>query len=491
MEGKYLTKDQRVTMAQQIRKTHFILGGGCKSFNTTSQNFLKAPEVPSTSQFQANLSKDLRKTHLLIGNDTSKKASEFTVSYPPKEAERPEKPKIDLKKHNAVLGTTGIAYKTETSANYKPGYVSIQDVKSAKAIERNLRGHHFDLGTDGPTQKSTFGADFVQKPSERAQEVIDLKNDLRKSHFTLGRGPKMLKSTSQQQFVPYPSTSSLTHRDPNLRKEHFQLGIESQALSSTHRQFFTVKSQGKQDLNSEKLADLRNSHFVLGKNQANYSTSSLLSKPQTARPELQKDLVGLNIRSTHFQLGSDPANFQTSYIGNSKTPVVPLTVDKSDSQRHLSSNISFGSGKFPQTSSQASFKHPNPKDIEKPDPNLVRELRSHHFKLGTAGNQFKTTASEFGKKNGEPGQFDESRRQDLRASHFKIGDKNVHFLSTNKNDFVKYDGSGSVADPNLAKNLRKTHFTVGADKGQWLTEHRTNFNWIQPVADNEFKITLI
>ena len=493
MEGKFLTKTQRVNMAQQIRKSHFTLGGGCKSYNTTSQNFLKVPESKSASQFQVDLSKDLRKTHLVMGSDRSQKASEFTVSYPAKHIDKSNAdcPKTDLKKHSTVLGTTRPGYNTEVSKNYKPAYVSVHDVESARKIERNLRGHHFELGTDRPTQKTTFAADFDSKSAERTKEVLDIKNDLRKSHFILGKAPKMLKTTSQSNFVSPQATHVDNANNSDLRREHFVFGTDSQQMTSTHNQFFNSKGPGRQDLNMEKMKDLRSSHFALGKTQASYSTSALMAKPQTARVELHKDLTGLNIRASHFQLGGDSANFQTSYAASTRltSPVVPS--QSNDSLRHLHSNIYFGQDKFPKTCAQASYNNPNRKDIEKPDPKLIKELRSHHFKLGNEGGEYKTTASGLGQGKGERGVFDEDRRKDLRASHFKVGNGNQHLLTTNMNDFVRYKEGGAKSDERLAKNLRKTHFSVGAEKGQWMTEQRTNFNWIQPVADNEFKISLI
>jgi hypothetical protein len=494
MEGKFLTKDQRVNMATQIRKTHFTLGGGCKSYNTTSHNTLKHQDRKPGAQFQVDLSKDLRKTHLVMGSDNSKKASEFTVSYPPKNTDgnRADLPKTDLKKHYAVLGTTMSGYNTEVSHHYKPGFVSVQDVESARKIERNLRGHHFQLGTDRPTQRTTFASDFESKTAEKAKVVTEVKNDLRKSHFVLGKAPKMLKSTSQSNFTS-PSGPAMfeMQRNGEIRKEHFVLGTDRPTLASTHNKFFTRKEEGRQDLNVEKMKDLRSSHLVLGKEQACFSTSSLLNKPQTARPELQKDLHGLNIRATHFKLGSDTPKFQTSYLASTALTSPVLQTESSDSQRHLQSNIYFGQGKVPKTVAQDSYRHPNPKEIEKPDPKLIKELRNHHFKLGKNESEYKTTYSDLGKGKGEPGMFEESRRQDLRTSHFKVGNENKHLLTTNQNDFVKYSESGSKSDGCLSKNLRKTHFSVGADKGQWMTEQRTNFNWIQPVPDREFKITLI
>ena len=154
MEGKYLTKDQRVKLAHQIRKSHFTLGGGGNFYNTTSNNFFVPPSGQSIPT--ANLGKELRKTHLMMGNNASAAVSEFNRCYTPKVliGNSPDYVKKDLKKHNMILGTTGITYSATTSANYKGLSVDVQNQKSLKQVEKNLRKHHFELGTDKNTKNT-------------------------------------------------------------------------------------------------------------------------------------------------------------------------------------------------------------------------------------------------------------------------------------------------------------------------------------------------
>ena len=309
MEGKYLSKDQRVKIAQQIRKTHFILGDGGNRYNTTSTNFLKNPNTPATCRLDPKLSKELRKSHLTIGNSSNNyRISEFKYSYSPHQHQglHAEYVKNDLRKHNMILGTTGINYNTTTSVNFKGGPANIQHVKSAQQIERNLRKHHFNLGTDDMTKNSTFGADFVKRDSEKTEQFDNLKQDLTKSHFELGRAPIMMKTTFQHEFTENSKQETAPKiSTANLRKEHFTLGNDRQQMSSTNTQFFTAKTEGKQDLNQEKLNDLRSSHFILGKASPSYSLASKFAKPKTASPEVHQLSSGISIRDTHFTLGNE------------------------------------------------------------------------------------------------------------------------------------------------------------------------------------------
>ena len=153
--------------------------------------------------------------------------------------------------------------------------------------------------------------------------------------------------------------------------------------------------------------------------------------------------------------------------------------------------MKFGTSKIPLSNSQASFKPSNKADIEKPDPKVIKELRSHHFHLGDGGDYFKTTSSQLGLGTGEPGKINKNIMNDLRASHFQVGADPKNFLSTNKKDFQSINGENQKSDPALSKNLRKTHFKIGEDKTNWKSEQQGNFVWIQPVQDKEFKITLL
>ena len=502
MEGKYLTKDQRVGLSHQIRKTHFTLGGGGNSYHTTSTNFLKPPNLPATARYNTNLSKDLRKTHLQMGAEAPNKqrVSEFAFSYSPMplSSNTADFAKKDLRRHNMVLGTTGITYKTTTATDFKGGEVMLQHIKSAQQIERNLRKHHFEFGTDSLTMNSTAAANFGKKKMENTEKNEALKKDLSESHFIMGKAPMMMRTTSQKEFAGNGGGNGrggITQGKLNeLKKEHFQLGTDVPALASTASQFFTAKQNGKQDLNQEKLNDLRSSHFVLGKTQASYATAANppKKKPKSASNSLAPYSSGIAIRDTHFTLGNEGNCWKTSYNGDHQIQIANNSGDKKvDSHLHLSSSFKFGASKTPISNSQASFKNMDKHVVEKPDPKLMKELRNHHFHLGDGGDYYKTTSSQVGLGFGEPGKIDKKVANDLRSSHFKYGADPVNFLSTNMKDFVHHTEKGAKSNADLAKNLRKTHFKIGEDKTQWKTEQQNNFRWIQPVPDTGFKISLI
>ncbi|OMJ75339.1 hypothetical protein SteCoe_25535 [Stentor coeruleus] len=491
MEGKFLTKDQRVNLAQQIRKTHFTLGGEVNSYNTTSSNNFKSPYSLNGSQSTCNLSTELRKTHLVMGNDYKPRCSEFNFSYSNKKPDLSQSVLIkkDLSKHSMILGTTSTCYNPTASNSYKPLKTNIQHVNSACQIKRNLRKHHFNLGTDPTTKTSTFTENFYEKQAEKVTKNEELKKDLCESHFTLGRAPKMLKSTSQSQYPSYniQNTHLSKTQINNLRKEHFNLGSEYRSSSSSSNMYHITNPENKQNPN-KKMHDLKSSHIILGKAQSSYSLTSKFSNNRSKSSDnIKLKTSGVIIRDSHFTMGDDSLLYKTSYISTHIKPNIIDQAENPNSHRHLTSSLKFGDEKMPISNTQSSFKHIQCNEVEQPDPKLIKDLKNHHFTLSDGGKYYKTTSKDLGQKGGEPGKIDPNIVKNIMASHFKYGADPDHLLSSNQNDYKKPQGVRVKYDNSLSKNLRKTHFCIGNDKGLWKTEQQNEYNWIQPVADKEYR----
>ena len=146
---------------------------------------------------------------------------------------------------------------------------------------------------------------------------------------------------------------------------------------------------------------------------------------------------------------------------------------------------------MPLSSSQASFKLKKQKDSEKADSLMIKNLKNNHFHLGDGGDYFKTSSSQLGLKRGEPGKMNKDIVNEIRSTHFKIGADPLNFLSSNHKDYQKHHGEKVKIDHSRKKDLMKTHFKIGKDKNNWKSEQKGNFNWIQPIPDKEFKLTLI
>ena len=484
MEGKFLTRPQRLKVAEQVKKTHFSMGTESYVYSTTSKQCLKAPN--DRSQESINLSKQMKRPNIAFGNEKKVKVSEFTQSYSRKQTKgnKLDLRKIDLKEHHGVLGTTSHGYYTTSSGFYKAEKPKEGVKDQGSDIAKNLRKHHFKLGNEEGVQSSCFTIDYKERKGERAIGNSELASGTWNSHFSFGQGHRVYKSTSQFEFEHRPPKST-QGQFRNHSKLNFTFGSTNQSLSTTHNQSFVPKPTTPTQSNS---MDLRSSHFTLGSFPANFSQTSSQPVPQPSDFTPATEPL-ISIQASHFSLGTDKSSFMTSSNQNlrSSTPAPSLKVN---SQQHLSSSFSFGNSQTPLSISHHSYKHPVPGIPSSASTHLIKDLKAHHFKLGEEGGaDFKTSNSVLGNKPGVPGKFEEGLWKDLRNSHFEIhGKGKPQFLSVQKKDFCEFkvekeDFSG------LAKGLRKSHFANGDSKGTWSTEQKRQFNWIRPVPDNDYKPT--
>lgn len=484
MEGKFLTRPQRLKVAEQVKKTHFSMGTESNVYSTTSKHCLKVPN--DSVQDSINLSKQMKKSNIAFGNEKKVKASEFTKSFSRKQIKgnKPEIQKIDLKEHHAVLGTTSHGYYTTSSGFYKAEKLKEGVKDKGRDIEKNLRKHNFKLGNEEGVKISCFRIDFKEKKGERAIGNCELASGTWNSHFSLGHGCGVYKSTSQVEFeYKPPKSSQIQFR--NHSKQNFTFGSNTQNLSTTHNQFFIAKPTTPTQSNS---ADLKSSHFTLGSFPASFSQTSSQPIPQpsdfTPAPEPL-----ISIQASHFSLGTDKSSFKTSSNQNLRSSTPSASTSKINTQQHLSSSFSFGNSQTPLSINHHSYKHPVPLLQSSSSTHLIKDLKAHHFKIGEGGSDFKTSNSVLGSKPGAPGKFEEGLWKDLRNSHFEIGGKGrVEFLSVQKKDFCEFR-TGKEDFSGLAKGLRKSNFVNGDAPGVWSTEQKRQFNWIKPVPDNEYKPT--
>ena len=77
--------------------------------------------------------------------------------------------------------------------------------------------------------------------------------------------------------------------------------------------------------------------------------------------------------------------------------------------------------------------------------------------------------------------LDETRRNDLRASHFAIGNKEGHFSSTMQASYTSQGKSQGAFNAAQAADLKNSHFNIGDGVAHdYNTQHTINYKWVQP-----------
>ena len=90
--------------------------------------------------------------------------------------------------------------------------------------------------------------------------------------------------------------------------------------------------------------------------------------------------------------------------------------------------------------------------------NLVNDIKGHHFHLGECKNDFNTTTGttflyDGSKALGARGSLHKGLKDDLRATHYKLGYLPEQNQTTHQSSFVPVDiGQKAIHDPNLRIN---------------------------------------
>lgn len=501
LTGGYLPKDQRIRVAREIRRTHFTLGEADYGYPTTQHTHYGAPSADSNPA-NAEYVKNIRKSHIQINPADAKGnvISEFKAKYPAHDVGKAavslsQVTQADLRRHHFELGNFSGALVSSTHSAFVPLH-SKSDAQLQKDIQlqkQNIRKHNFEFGEHAPTLESVTHHDYGPKTAEgwgSEERLKQFKRDLRTSHFQVGGVSQTYVSTAMRDYNP-KETAARQPAQMHLRKEHFSLGEEGRPLASTSHLAFVPMGEGKQQLNEEKLRDLRSSHFTLGGDQVAYQPVSHAthSRQPLAATAPIKD-VGL--RKSHFQLGADGNSWTTVYqrthLGRTDGQVRAQRDRNADKASHLT----VGTDGVPMVSvNQSTFRPHTTGQKGQLDPALAKDLRTHHFQLGPEAVRYKPISKDYTGAYAEPGTMDAALKKDLRSHHFSYGQEGAALVSRNQVDFQKRTAESAKMDPRLMKNLRGNHFDIGENAHLYgTTEYRGKYHWVQPVPDKGYRFAL-
>lgn len=137
--------------------------------------------------------------------------------------------------------------------------------------------------------------------------------------------------------------------------------------------------------------------------------------------------------------------------------------------------------------SQSAYK-PLDHSFSKPDPELEKRIRSNHFDLGMGNplpGQYKSVSQAAYDYKGDASQIrsqlDAQRKEDLRASHFKVGGGHSNMRTIMQSSYVDMGQSKSALNEEKKRDLRNSHFLLG-NPGQvsFKTTNDIQYKWVQP-----------
>ncbi|KAL4505331.1 hypothetical protein ABPG72_002393 [Tetrahymena utriculariae] len=436
-----------------LRATHFTLGNNpdnpYKTVNRDSYKPVSSENIESQGEKLA-----LRNSHFILGdyNKPGFYNTMHNIHYPyhkgAQGAKLEEEKRRDLRTHHFQLGSYGPTIKTSNNLvyNQKPLQKDLQHERDAQKAK--MRAHHHNFAESTNIVMTTHYNDQYNKDvdpqalkqgipaAELKQKVVDLRN----SHIILGKEYLPMVTTQQNDYSQKPEAKREAV-NPLLQQSHFQLGNSGPDFKTTNNQFHDRQPLVENKLAEETKKDLRASHFTMGQDQQGYLT------------ETKGNYIN------HHQQGFQKVNQDEKFFKNNFTHTNP-----NGNNYYNSTYKTFM--KAPQISNVQQSRN-------------QQQDRGSNFKIGFQGDSWQTEFQDkFNQKEGGRQIMNQQLKNNLRSSHFQFNDvKNGLYNTTFKSSFTYKDGSNArgTLDQQLQKDLRSHHFHFGNQQGEYQTTNQRTY----------------
>ena len=373
-----------------------------------------------------------------------------------------ENAKNDLRRSHFNLGNNKPDFETTFRAEYydKSNLLPKDNVDS-KNIEKMLRAHSYEFGDDKPDYISEAASRYT-KPNINPNDLNEnrINNQLlQKSNCNFGSNNEPWNTTQKRSYTPKYVENDKNNID--LSKSNFVFGDDKPDFKSINNQ--TYKSHPYQfvPVDQNFVNDLRSHHYQLGRNDAedplmtqylvDYKDPTLFGN--NFSPTLDNNLL----RQSHWKMGDAlPSEiYNTTY----KTVHTPKKAQPEKNILRNSAISLFGNKPMDYLTDYRDNYVPKQSDLSK---SLNNNLQDSNFRLGDMKNDYGTTSGNAYKfdpdaaKNAKNG-LDKNLLKDLKSTHYKLGYDNDIGTTTQKKDYIPYE----LNDNNLAKMLKGNNFNLG------------------------------
>jgi hypothetical protein len=479
MEGMYLPGFYRSRIVNEVRNTHFEMGHSKPEFSTTNSKTFKG--LPGG---RTQITSSQNKSHVPLTLDTKDpQTSEFSSkfrSFTEESRISPIKPTPSLK-----VGNSSGTYVTTSSKTYQK-HEGIEKFISSGAS--NLRKHNFELGVK---ERQNHPSDLQKEHHSKSGPNAAATDKQIKEKYT--KIPEFSEKSSN--FLPTTFQDFKEQRAEHVEtfkkqlvETHINYPDQIKDLSTTAQVFFSPKRLESTSLPKHKLKDLKSSHLNFGSSPSNYVLSSVHAVPDVKPVKIVK----CSVSPSSIQFGEDKGRVASDYCWNfADRPKSELRAKVDKKYENFSYVVLGDEQQKMTTENQLSFKNKAlsqsptrlPRDTE-------RSLRSHHFHLGNEKkHEKKTTASDYSppgkvEKWGNP----KESQAKMNESHWEFGKYPTQVHSEVQKEFNKKSSKREVLNKS---ELRKSHFQIGDSKSTWKSHYNSNYSWIQPVPDTNYKISLM
>ena len=423
----------------------------------------------------------LRRSHFKLGDDvnryktSSMEQSEGIENHKMYDGSLDQTAKNELRRSHFVLGNFEPNYNTEFRREYVNKSSSLpRDKVDFFNIERKLRSQNFEFGTDKPDYLSETAAKYIIPPRIENNKQNVSTAMLQQSHYVFGNNNVPWNTTHRREFTPKKADNQRQVKD--LTRTNFVLGDDRPTMKSVNEEVFIRHPIQPNLLDKKLLNDLRSHHFEFGKddvpnqhvteNQIAYQNPNLFRDKGQYKPLLDNQLL----RETHWSMGDKSQELPDMYNSTYNRAHTPKKTDtniiKNPNTFKSSFNINGNGPMVYQTDYRANYvplsNKIDPKEKKQID-DVIKIIKNSHFNLGDMKNDYNTVMSSSYKFNPNEAQnakgvLDRQLLNDLRSTHYKLGDDNIVKQTTQRRDYVPYNVKLSRANKPLLQN---SHFNLG------------------------------
>ena len=442
----------------------------------------------------------LRQSHFKLGDDQNKyitssmEQSDGIENHKQSSAALDQKAKNELRKSHFIFGNFEPNYNTTFRREFYNKSSSLPKNKvDFFNIERKLRTQNFQFGTDKPDYLSETAAKYII-PSSNFEENKQNKVStamLQQSHYVFGNHNVPWNTTNRREFTP--KKADITRGTKDLTRTNFILGDDKPTIKSVNEDTFVRHPLQKNQIDKKLLNDLRSHHFEFGRdevpnqhvtqNQITYKNPNIYNNKSQFKPLLDNQLL----RQTHWSMGDKAQELPDMYDSTYNRAHTPKKVEKKFVKNANTFKSSFSiNGNGPmvyQTDYRANYiplsNHINPKEKKIVD-DVIKTIKNSHFNLGEMKNDYNTvmdSSYKFDPKAAKlaKGELDKKLLNDLRATHYKLGQDNFRNQTTQRRDYVPYKVG---INNNKKKGFQETNFKLGElnnNKLEGQTIYMTDF----------------
>ena len=459
----------------------------------------RAPQHVQTeaNKYDAN---SMTRTHFLLGNEKSLGVTTANASYrAPSSDFQPstlnDEKKADLRKSHFNIGGGNGRFITTNKVDYVPKKGTGSEKNDQEERKAKMRKHNFNFGKEDNTFVSTNNAAFQSHAGTgAANNAAKTSTDITRTHFQLGGENAPMRTVHQAEYREKQSNAGPQTKDTKaFQCTNFRFGDDrTNHVTSTQMHYKYYPGQETSKLNRDQLNELRKEHFILGKQNTRFQ--SVTHAAHGDKGMNKPDLLG---SKTGFQRSSvkigDPnlakTYFQTTYeVSNQSRPMANNTYNNQGIAKE-GSHFHIGDKNRPigKSQNQITYRAHDP-SASKIDEDFVKKIKSNHFDLGMGNpvpGQYKSVTQSAFNEKGDASQIraklDEQRKNDLTASHFKVGGDRVAMRSTMQGSYTVQPPAQSDFNEDKRRDLRNSHFMIGnPGEVDFQTSNGINYRWVQP-----------